>query len=113
MHPRFDIGADAARSVHQHHDGEAPRALRDAKFAGDGDGFAIGIAGQELLVGYGQRPDGMDLDPRRDFLRHRLRVGFNPCQQDGGAKNPGRDGRTHAASHHAPLRFLFLRFEQE
>src|SRR5712691_9445736 len=53
MHPRFDIGADAARSVHQHHDGEAPRALRDAKFAGDSDGFAIGIAGQELLVGYG------------------------------------------------------------
>jgi hypothetical protein len=38
---------------------------------------------------------------------------MNSCQQHPGAKDPGRDDRTHAASHHAPLYFLFLGFEQE
>jgi hypothetical protein len=33
--------------MHQHHNREPPAALRDAKFAGDGDGLAIGVAGQE------------------------------------------------------------------
>ena len=50
MHPGFDAGADAARAVHQHHDGKFSAALRDAEFAGDGDRLAVGVAGQELLV---------------------------------------------------------------
>jgi hypothetical protein len=66
-----------------------PAALRDAKFAGDGDGLAIGVAGQELLVRYGQRRDGIELDALRNFLRYRLRFGFNAGQQNAGAKDPG------------------------
>jgi hypothetical protein len=44
--------------MHQHHDRETAAVLRDAKFAGHGDRLAVGIAGQELLVGNGQRRDG-------------------------------------------------------
>ena len=50
MHPGFDAAADAARSVHQHHHGQAAGTLRDTQFAGHGNGLAIGVAGQELLV---------------------------------------------------------------
>ena len=64
VHPGFAGAADAARAVHHHHDGEAAGALRDAKFAGDRDRLAVGIAGQELLVGEGERRDRVDLDAR-------------------------------------------------
>ena len=85
--------------MHQHHDGEPAAALRDAEFAGDGDRLAVGVAGQELLVRDGQRRDRVEFDPGRDFLRHRLRDGFDARQQNDGAENPGRYGRTHACSH--------------
>jgi hypothetical protein len=80
--------------MHQHHNREPPAALRDAKFAGDGDGLAIGVAGQELLVRYGQRRDGIELGPLRNFLRYRLCFGFNAGEQNAGAKDPGRYGCT-------------------
>ncbi len=95
VHPGLGGGADAARSVHQHHDGQASRTLRDAEFTGDGDGLSVGVSGQELLVGDGERGDGVDLDPCRDLLRHRLGAGFARRPQKAGAENPGRHDGTH------------------
>jgi len=47
--------------------------LGDAKLAGNGHGLAVRIAREELLVGQGQRGDGMKLDACRDLLCVRLR----------------------------------------
>ena len=74
-------GADAARSVHQHHDGKAglsPCAMRNSPATVTG--LPLAIAGEELLVRDGQRRNCVDLDPGGDFLRHRLGVGFDACQ---------------------------------
>ena len=42
----------------------------DTKLAGDGDLFAVFVAGQELLVGDRQRRDRVDLDARGHFFRN-------------------------------------------
>ena len=80
-HPRIHAGADAARSVHQHHDGKFSAALRDAEFAGHRDLLAVGVAGEELLVGNRQRRDRVDFGACRDVLRHRLRRCFDAGDQ--------------------------------
>ena len=77
MRPWLHGGADAAGAVHHDHDGKFANTLRDAEFAGDGDLLAVGIAGEELLVGNRQRRDRVDFGACRDVLRHRLRTGFD------------------------------------
>ena len=72
-HPRVHAGADAARSMHQHHDRKFSASLRDAEFAGNRDLLAVGVAGKELLVGNRQRRDRVNFGARRDVLWHRLR----------------------------------------
>src|SRR4029079_2297417 len=74
----------------------------DAEFTGDGDLLAVGVAGQELLVGNRQRRDRVDLDARRDLLRDRLRIGLDTGHQNGGAKDRGRDGKAPVCEHWSP-----------
>src|SRR5262245_31602136 len=58
-HPERNIGADAARTMHEDHRRAFARALCDTQFDTDRHLFAIGIADEELLIAEPKRLDGM------------------------------------------------------
>jgi hypothetical protein len=62
--------------VHQDYDGEFSASLRDAELAGDGDLLAVGVAGEELLVGNRQRRDRIDFGPCRDVFSGSIALMF-------------------------------------
>jgi len=83
--------------VHQDDDGQPAGALCDAKFARDGDLFAVAVAAQELLVRDRERGNGVNLDPRRRVLADLLRVGRGAEQA--GADNRTRNGQAPVGQH--------------
>src|SRR6266702_6930503 len=111
VHPGFHGGADAARSVHQHHDGQFSAALRDAEFASDGDLLAVAVAAQKLLVGNRQRGDRVNFDTRGHLFGYRLRAGLDAGQQNGGTKGRGRHGEAPVCDHRFPP--VFFGFDGE